>query len=227
MTDYYLVPAIRPPPEYFFEGLWACQCRLYSSDFVWNGPEIADRRKDKFVPNWLGPTVSIERLPLAAHVSSFLPSFHLRVGQTRRNVTNHFVVKWFIQILINEWIVISIRQPSVLFQWNFQVQVITLVSNNFKFNVQQITNRREINWWGDTLIQSCHKLMNKMAKDRAFLRPPPGGSGGCSPRPPGAAHGDVSHDDLCSGNSSSSSPPSSALARLSCRLAFFSGFMLN
>ena len=156
MTDYYLVPAIRPPPEYFFEGLWACQCRLYSSDFVWNGPEIADRRKDKFVPNWLGPTVSIERLPLAAHVSSFLPSFHLRVGQTRRNVTNHFVVKWFIQILINEWIVISIRQPSVLFQWNFQVQVITLVSNNFKFNVQKITNRREINWWGDTLIQSCH-----------------------------------------------------------------------
>ena len=115
MTDYYLVPAIRPPPEYFFEGLWACQCRLYSSDFVWNGPEIADRRKDKFVPNWLGPTVSIERLPLAAHVSSFLPSFHLRVGQTRRNVTNHFVVKWFIQILINEWIVISIRQPSVPF----------------------------------------------------------------------------------------------------------------
>ena len=94
----------------------------------------------------------------------------------------------------------------------------------FEFNVQKITNRRERNWWGDTLIQSCHKLMNKMAKDRAFLRPPPGGSGGCSPRPPGAAHGDVSHDDLCSGNSSSSSPPSSALARLSCRLAFFSGF---
>ena len=26
----------------------------------------------------------------------------------------------------------------------------------FKFNVQKITNRREINWWGDTLIQSCH-----------------------------------------------------------------------